>query len=70
MHFFRKTGNRSNKGRGIARDNCIYMRCPLVCISLKAYQSPRKRSHKRHRFFVHGAELPEYGKCAGKICVK
>jgi hypothetical protein len=65
VHFFRKTGNRSNKGRCITRITVFI--CGVLCVHFPwAYQSPRKKSHRGTAFSHTGAGL--ISRCAeGKM---
>ena len=63
VHFFRKTGNRSDKGRCITRITAFI--CGVLCVHFPwAYQSPRKKSHRGTAFFAHGSGAGGIG-CAG-----
>ena len=62
VHFFRKTGNRSNKGRCITRITVFI--CGVLCVHFPwAYQSPRKKSH-RGTAFSHTEAGLEGMRCA------
>ena len=65
--FFRKTGNRSNKGRCITRITVFI--CGVLCVHFPlAYQSPRKKSHRGTAFFAHGSGAEGRGVREGELC--
>ena len=64
-YFFRRTGNRSNKGRCITRITVFIY--GVLCVHFSwAYQSPRKKTHRGAAFFRTRKAGLRDGVCGGE----